>query len=373
MPDKRRLKIVHIVSSLKVGGMERFVLNIAAAQQSAGTSVSVMALQDGPLHAVADHLDIRTFIPSGSSKYVRAAKAAIYLAKLKPHLIHAHNRTSLHYAAVGRKVCGARILVTNHGAAANMNHFNSLKDWDCADVVVSVSHASASALEQMSGMILKRSTVIHNGVHMPVIVTNREAVRKSLGLSKKDVVGIIVARIDGYKGHDCLLAALAKMRTCPEFKLIIAGDGVDRQKMQNLAESLEIGNASVQFLGFRDDVAALLGAADIFLLPSLSEGLPLSILEAMSHGLPIVATPVGGIPETIDDNIEGLIVPVNDSDGLAVALQTLVSNPDLRERMGAAGKMRASTAFSFDAMKSAYDRLYSSVLALEPEHHKVGV
>jgi glycosyltransferase involved in cell wall biosynthesis len=114
----------------------------------------------------------------------------------------------------------------------------------------------------------------------------------------------------------------------------------------------------VRFLGFRDDVPDLLAAADFFLLPSRMEGMPLSVLEAMSHALPVIATPVGGVPEVITEGEHGYFVPVDDPMVLSAAIARLVAEPALGRRFGAAAQERVGRQFTFDAMLDRYAVLY---------------
>ena len=118
----------------------------------------------------------------------------------------------------------------------------------------------------------------------------------------------------------------------------------------------------IQFLGRRSDIDDLLSAADFFVLPSDIEGLPMAILEAMAHGLPIVASNVGGIPEIIDDEREGLLFPAGDATALAFAIRRLASDPFLRRRLGDAARQRVSAQFSLNAMVRKYDDVYADAM-----------
>jgi glycosyltransferase involved in cell wall biosynthesis len=116
--------------------------------------------------------------------------------------------------------------------------------------------------------------------------------------------------------------------------------------------------ARVHLLGFRDDVQDILAAGDLFVMPSLSEGLPLALVEAMSFGLPVVVSGVGGIPEVVTDGVDGLLVPPSDSTALAAALRTLLDDPALRRRLGTAARARALRDYAITTMADRYERLY---------------
>src|SRR5204863_7471061 len=132
--------------------------------------------------------------------------------------------------------------------------------------------------------------------------------------------------------------------------LLVAGDGDERERVERRARELALPADRVRFLGFRRDVPRLLAASDFFVLPSRTEGLPLCLLEAMAQGLPAIATPVGGVPEVIEEGITGLLTPVEDPAALAEAIRRLAAEPALRARMGAAAQRRAAEEFSFAEM-----------------------
>src|SRR5262249_40122941 len=152
------------------------------------------------------------------------------------------------------------------------------------DAVVAVSEAAAATLRERRPEFNSRLETVLNGVQFEPPVRRREEVRAELGLTRP--AGIIVARLDRMKGHDVLLKALARRPDpCP---MLIVGDGSERGALEGLASELGVRD-SVRFLGFRKDVPDLLAASDFFVLPSRTEGLPLSVLEAMAHGLPSIA------------------------------------------------------------------------------------
>jgi glycosyltransferase involved in cell wall biosynthesis len=146
-------------------------------------------------------------------------------------------------------------------------------------------------------------------------------------------------------------------------KLLIVGDGPERGLVEQRAQELSLGPDTIAFLGSRSDVDDLLEASDFFVLPSVTEGMPLSVLEAMAHALPIVASRVGGLPELIDDEQHGLLVPADDAHALAVAIRRVVCDASLRRRLGKAGRERASSEFSLEMMTARYHTLYERAIA----------
>jgi glycosyltransferase involved in cell wall biosynthesis len=187
--------------------------------------------------------------------------------------------------------------------------------------------------------------------------------RTELGVGNA-CVGIFVARLDPLKGLEALIRGLAQLRDeSAPVMVLIAGDGPERDTVERLACELKLGADRLRLLGFRNDVPDLLGAADFYVLPSLTEGLPLSLLEAMAHRLPVVATPVGGIPEVVRDGEDGLLVPTNDPRALARAMARLAGDAALRVTLGEAAFRRVTVQFSFEQMVREYEVLYHACAA----------
>jgi glycosyltransferase involved in cell wall biosynthesis len=161
------------------------------------------------------------------------------------------------------------------------------------------------------------------------------------------------------KGYDILLRALSRLdpEDTASWCLAIAGRGEEEPALR--AQAAELGLSSqVRFLGFRTDVGDILAAANLFVLPSRSESHPLAVLEAMLAGLPIIASSVGGVPDTIRHDKEGLLVPPVDPEALAAAIQDLISDPCRRARLGKAASDRARRHFTVEVMADAYERIY---------------
>lgn len=361
----RHLRIVHIVSSLNVGGMEQFVLRIAHAQQTQGHQVLVIALQGGPLLEAVKRDGIRACVLGGTgkiSKVRRMVHCLSVLARFRPDVINAHNQTSLHYATLGKRIGKPQVILINHGQGRGSVRTPDAKEWGRTDAIVAVSQDVAARMDTPE--LASKICVIHNGITPTPPRRSRAEVRHELSLDSEGCVGILVARIDGLKGHDTLLHALAHLRAMKTpVTFLMVGDGAERVPMERLAGELGLGPEWVRFLGFRNDIPDLLAASDVFTLPSLTEGLPLSVLEAMAQRLPVVATCVGGIPELVTHNESGLLVPVNDAEALAEAIGSIASSPALRRQMGEKGYERVERDFAFTQMTRQYEALYERLLS----------
>jgi glycosyltransferase involved in cell wall biosynthesis len=358
---KGGFRVVHTVSSLQVGGMEHLVLRVASEQLRRGYRVGVLALRAGPLMEQARRLGVPVRVANGSFKVSRGLRAIGHLARWRPEIVHVHNPTSLHYGMLSKLVSTARIVVTMHGERANTSRTATALEWRHVEAVAVVSHAASATLRIPD--LQNKLQVIHNGVSLAETPSGRDRIRSVLNLDHR-FTGIIVGRIDGQKGHDVLVESIALLRRAAvDITVLVVGDGAQRCGIEERAHALGLESKAVQFLGMRSDVPDLLAAADFFVLPSKTEGLPLAVLEAMAHGLPIIATPVGGLSELITHGDSGLHVAVDAPQELASAMTTLHADRELCRRLGTSARRRALNEFSFDSMIASYEQLYIDVCA----------
>ena len=341
--------------------MEHVVLRLAIAQKSQGHNVSVVALKGGPLAIELEKAGVQTVV-LGGGRVAKSIRIARHFLSAKPDVVHAHNPTSLHYAVLSKFISKSVIVVTVHGDQQTLARTGSSLEWSLVASVVAVSNAAKVTLRLPCDQ--KKLTVIHNGI-APVVAQRdrREPTRRELGI-ETSFAGALVARIDGRKGHVTLLRSL-KILKDEGFRIavLMIGDGRELPALEELGDELSLGPETVQFMGSRLDVDRLLEAVDFFVLPSETEGLPMSVLEAMAHGLPIVASRIGGLPELIRDEEEGLLVPPGHAPALAAAIRRLYERPLLRDKLGRAALARATNEFSLAATVQNYDKLYRGVIA----------
>jgi glycosyltransferase involved in cell wall biosynthesis len=208
-----------------------------------------------------------------------------------------------------------------------------------------------------------RLLVIPNGISLEDVPPADPAeARAILGLSADTLVMGTVGRLQPVKGTRYLLEAFTQLAAVHEdVVLLLVGDGPERASLQVLAQQLGIAK-SVRFLGDRQDVSRCLHTMDVFVLPSIWEGMPNAALEAMAVGLPVVATAAGGTPEVVVDGVTGLLVPPRDPDALARAVARLLRDSDLRRTMGQAGRVRAKQRFSIEETVRRTEELYTTLL-----------
>ena len=204
--------------------------------------------------------------------------------------------------------------------------------------------------------------VLHNGI-TPAAETSarsRADARHALGIPPTAFVVGAVGRLDPVKSLETLVEAVATVQgRAGNTILVLVGDGPERHRLEADVRRLQLETV-VRLVGYRSDVSTIMPAFDVYVNASTTEGISLTILEAMSAGLPVVATAVGGTPEVVIDGETGLLVPARDSEALAAAILTVRSLPDRGARLGAMGKRRVLAEFSFDQMVDEYARAYTA-------------
>ena len=229
------------------------------------------------------------------------------------------------------------------------------------DKVVGNSHAVVDFYRK-AGVPEDRLAMIPSGIadeEPPAVDPDR--VRAELGVPAGAPLALFAGRLAPQKGVDDLLAALDLLQHVrPDLHTLIVGDGPDREALESTARAFHL-NGRVRFLGHRDDVPRLLAASDLLVLPSLYEGLPNVVLEAMRFRKPVVATAAPGTTEVVTPDETGLLVPVRDHPALAQAIRRVIAEPELAHRLGAAGRARVEAEFRAETMVARFAALYESL------------
>jgi L-malate glycosyltransferase len=339
-------------------------------------SLSVILFNEGQLENEIGALGIpvRVFPESrwGSGKIFLELVREFKKSNIK--IIHTHKYKDTILAAPAAKVCGIpHVVRTVHGLR---EPFEGLQDFkmslyeavertvhrSCVDSIIGVSSQIESkykAKGQVSSV-----TCIRNGIDLEgkPVQTDRWRTRKDLGIDSETCLIGTVGRLTPVKGIPYLLeAATILLRQGANVKILIVGGGSIRQDLTAQTHNLGIAD-KVVFLGHREDTDALLQAMDIFALPSLSEGIPMALLEAMAASRPIVASRVGGIPEIIEDGFEGYLVEPMDVNGLAERCRQLIEFPEVARKMGERGRKRVERDFSATAMADRVASVYKELL-----------
>lgn len=304
-----------------------------------------------------------------------ALRLSALLRRHKVDIVHAHQYTPFFQSQVARLATRKMpVVFTEHGRhfpdsrsskRVGFNRMMLRKE----DRVIGVGEAVRDALIVNEGFGPERVDVIYNGVDLPPFsavrgdVAMRQAVRSELGLEQNEYAILQVARLNPLKDHLTAVRAVNGLRQRGvHARLILAGDGEERSRIASCARAVGC-EESVSFLGERNDVSRLLSAADAFLLSSISEGIPLTLIEAMAAGVPVVSTRVGGVDEVIIDGETGLLAEAGDDVQLANHLERLHCDSDLRRQIVLAGVDRARSQFSLERMHREYTQLYDELVS----------
>jgi len=276
-------------------------------------------------------------------------------------VVHSHEFTMGVYGAAVSKLLGVPHVLTMHGGLGYRGKWRrrAALRWACRrSSTVGVSRTAARELETSLRLEPGSVHVVLNGIRFTP--GDRARGRAALGLDATTPLVLAVGNLYPVKGHIYLLEALRRLaESDPQLQwgAAIAGRGDEESALRRFIADAGLAGR-VALLGFRDDVPDLLAAADVYAMPSLSEGMPLSLIEAMFAGKAIVASSVGGIPGMARAGNEALLVPAGDSDELAGALRTLLADEGQRHSLGAVARARAEREYDVSSMADAYERLY---------------
>lgn len=360
-PDKlgETLNVAHVAFSLKTGGMERLLVEFARNANrerfrldyycltETGTPAQDIEQCGWPVHRLNKREGFRWSAVWGLAREFRRNRIAV---------VHSHNSGAMIYGALAARLAGVRAVIhTRHGQRFGAGKRQTLVfSWvtRLIDRVVGVSQDSA-AMSIREGVAPKRVRTVWNGID----VTRFHYAGPTAGGP-----AVVVARVAPEKDLDTLLRAAALIvAKDPTFRLQIVGDGPCLPAVRRQVEDLKL-TEQVQLLGERRDVPAILQAASVFVLPSKTEGISLTLLEAMATGLPVIATQVGGNPEVVEQGQTGWLVPVGDAQQMAAALELMRLEPDAGHRMGQAGRRRVEQHFNIVRMVRDYEDMYLDVL-----------
>lgn len=367
--SSRPVTVCHLLHSLTVGGAEMLVAGLARKLRDKCRFVFAclddLGILGEELRNEGFHVEVLRRKPGFDMACVW--RLGSFFRRARVRVVHAHQYTPFSYAVAARLLCRRPAIVfTEHG-----RHFPDYPRrkriianrilLERRDRVIGVGEAVRRALICNEGIPERRVGVIYNGIDAAAFANgldDRDVIRRELGLGPDDVAVLQVARLDYLKDHATAVRTMQRLsRDIPAAKLLLAGEGPERQKIQELIDRHQLAGR-VRLLGLRKDVARLLRAADLFLLTSISEGIPLTVIEAMAAGLPVVSTCVGGVAEVVEDGRTGFLAAAGDDAALAERIRRLASDAPLRQCLGQSGKARASAMFSADQMHLQYLQLY---------------
>jgi L-malate glycosyltransferase len=366
----RPLRVAFVVHVMQVAGAE--VLVRETVRRLRGKIVPTIFCLDavGRIgeEMVAEGVDLVCFGRKPGRDLGVSRRMAAAIRDRDIDIIHAHQYTPFFYAAFAKALCGFRpkLILNEHGRhypdrvspvrrAVNRLVFDRL-----ADAVTACSFFSAVGLTKTDGFAGARIEVIENGIEVDRYgpPADKALAKEDAGLDPDRRYFIHVARHHPVKDQATLIKGFAAaVGELPRVDLVMVGDGPLRGELENLAVDLRIADR-VKFLGIRTDIPDLMRAADVFALTSLSEAASLTLLEAMASGLPSVVTGVGGNPELVRHEKEGLLFPRADATACAAAFRRLFAEPALAERLGTAARDRAVERYQLSRTVDQYYELY---------------
>ena len=358
-----------VLADLSVGGLQVMAVRLALALDRREFAPRFYTFDaGGPLEGDLRAASVpHRHLPRGAGADPgHARRLAAVLAQDAVRLVHCHNITALfHGARAASRARRLPVLYTEHDRdmPAPWRH-RLLHRWLAARTnrTVAVSRRLADALVRWEGFPRDRTSALLNGTDDPLAAWSgtREAARAELGWDDSPVV-LAVGSLTPVKNHALLVATLPRLRErVPGARVVIAGEGPLQGELRAAASALPAG--AFELLGTRRDVARLLAAADVFALPSHSEGLSLSLVEAHGAGRPSVAFDVGGNREVIVDGRTGRLVPEGDADGFVDALADCLADGGVRHAAGEAARARYLAEFTHARMVAAYATLYRELL-----------
>ncbi len=362
---KRELRVLELINSLETGGAERMVSSLSLRLQQMGHRVDIVCLREFGRMAVPmerfqeNGVGILKYGKKDGFNPACIAKLALFLKSQRIDVIHSHNPLVTHYAAATSQLAGTPLSVsTIHGTStlAMPKWAEMLFTTSCrlTDRIVLVCRQVQEEFCRRFPELGNRTTAIPNGIDLG------ELVEISPRAPSREFVFGTVGRLVPVKDQHGLLLAFAQLHTrFPFCRLEILGSGELRAELESLAINLGLAD-SVRFRGWSSDVAGFLSQMDAFVLSSRSEGLPMTLLEAMAAGLPVVSTAVGGVPEIVEGAGCGWLARPGDPENLAAKMECAVSNRDDR---GARAREAVLRQYSVDAMARQYAALFENGLA----------
>lgn len=372
----KKIKILQVIRPA-AGGMKEHVLSLINNLDKFKYEVLAACPADSPTYQDLQRDGIKVFpININGELSLRGDWQSIsqltqIIRKEEIAIVHSHGSKAGLVARIAAKRAGAKNVFTVHGTIFH-EHFSPIKKKIFAKVegvlaglthkIITVSKSLKDDLIQLEGVDTSKIAVIYNGVPTKKFNLNidRDQKRADLDLKVTPKLIVTVARLASQKGLQYLLDAVESIEN-QDFQLAIVGDGPLLAELSQQAKDLKITD-KVKFLGHRHDVPEILKAADIFVLSSITEGLPLIVLEAMAAQLPVISTIVGGVPEIIENEINGLLVKPKVPEELKIAIEKLLLNNELARKIAGRGYETVTNEFDLEIMVNKISQVYDELV-----------
>ena len=373
----KRCCVLHIIATNFFGGPEKQIVKHCASMDSQKWRMIVCSYMEGkPKNELLDRakrMELETYALNTASAYNPFVIWELYdlLKQIKPDVIVAHGYRPLIPYLLLKPFHKKPIIGYSRGyTAENLKiklyekcHRVSLR---FSDLIIAVSEGHKRVLVNY-GLTGDKIEVVHNAVSVDEQLRaedpiNRSSVCKLLGVPNDSAIVVSAGRLSPEKGHRFLIEAIGMLcRSSNNTHFIFCGDGPCQKDLEKRSKELGISDLC-HFVGFRKDIKDIFQAMDFMVLPSLTEGLPNVILEAFACAKPVVAADVGGVPEIVEDGVNGILVPPGRSDLLAEAIKNCLIAPEKRRKMGEAGYQKVKSEFTFESQTKKLENIYYEVL-----------
>jgi glycosyltransferase involved in cell wall biosynthesis len=373
-----KIRILYLITQSELGGAQKYVYYLATHLPKDEYDVAVACGTGGPLIAALREAGIEVYpLPNLTREIdpIRDLSALVDLFRLirkkRPHLVHANSSKAGILGRLASRLAGVPVVIfTAHGFVLNeplgflkksifhaIEHIGGI----LSDLIITVSEKDRQLAISCGIMKPGKVVRIHNGLDLAWRIVNQKS-KTDFGFNDNDILVGTVANFYPTKGLPFLIKAVPEIqKVFPQTRVVLVGDGKLKPELERLASKLGVSD-SIIFTGQREDVSEILSVLDIFVLPSVKEGLPYALLEAMAARKPVVATAVGGVPEAVVDGETGFLVPAANPEALASSVIKLLQNPELARGMGEAGHRRVLTYFTVERMVMETKDIYRRIL-----------
>jgi glycosyltransferase involved in cell wall biosynthesis len=373
MKNNNKIRILQTIRQGQIGGGESHVLDLVTNMNREEFEPVVLSFTDGPMVERLNKLKIATYVVQTLKPFNLATfnNVQAIMRSENIDILHAHGTRALSNTIFPAKALGLPVIYTVHGWSFHQDQLFPVKKvrelsekflTGNADLTISVSNSNQQ--DGISRFNMQRSKVVNYGVDLMRYNPNRplKDISSELGIEPgKTTVGFIV-RMTAQKDPFTMVRAVAYVKKlCKDLQFIFVGDGDLKQATMDLAEELDVMDM-IRFHPFRQDIPEVLKAVDIYCLPSLWEGLPIGMLEAMAMRKTIVATPVDGTREAIRNDFNGVLVPCRDHEALALSLLRLHFNPELQTQFSERAYQTVRKSFDLRTMVTSNEEIYRSMM-----------
>ena len=366
------MKILHITYDMRIGGTEMVIKNLIEANTDDSIDMSIFCIESplGPwgeqLKQSGIHVKEKSRQPGFDVKLIKAIRS--HIKENQIDILHCHQYTPWVYGTIAAAFTNAKVIFTEHG-----RFYPDSSNWKrkfvnpilckLTSVITAISQATKEALVTYEFIPKDRIEVVYNGISP--LVPNQAATARleaQLSLPKNALVFGTVARLDPIKNQKMLIKAFGNIQEAlPNAYLLIVGDGELMNDLKALVEQLNL-NTKVIFTGYKSNPTNFLAIMDVFLLPSLSEGTSITLLEAMSIGKPCIVTNAGGNPEIVEHMKTGLVVANDNEQELTEAMLSISQSSNLYVKLSDNAKPRFDTHFHASQMFDSYSKIYRQTL-----------